>query len=98
MAKSIIQQDDRVCFLCGANGTMDYLHWHHIFGGANRKNSEHYGLKVRLCGQKCHENGPEAVHKNRNTDLFLKAEGQRAFEEYHGTREDFMRIFGRNWL
>lgn len=98
MAKSIMQEDDHICYLCEANGTMDYLHWHHVFGGANRKKSEKYGLKVRLCGQKCHENGKNAVHRNRETDLAIKAAGQRAFEEHHGTRQDFMRIFGRNYL
>lgn len=50
MAKSIMQQDDNECYLCGANGTMDHLHWHHVFGGPNRKLSERYGLKVRICG------------------------------------------------
>lgn len=98
MAKSIMQGNDKECYLCGANGTMDPLHWHHIFGGANRKFSEKYGLKVRLCGQRCHENGPEAVHRNRRTAERLKKEGQRAFEQTHGTREEFRRIFGRNYL
>ncbi|MBP3703704.1 MAG: hypothetical protein J6I65_07955 [Lachnospiraceae bacterium] len=98
MAKSIMQEDDNYCYLCGANGTCDLLHWHHVFGGPNRKHSEKYGLKVRLCGQKCHENGSNAVHRNRKVDLELKAAGQRAFEEVHGSREDFMRIFGKNYL
>ncbi len=96
--KSIMQADYNECYLCGANGTMDYLHWHHVFGGPNRKNSEKYGLKVRICGFKCHENGPKAVHKCKETADNLKAAAQRAFEEKHGTREDFMRIFGRNYL
>ncbi|MDE5588206.1 MAG: hypothetical protein K2J60_03575 [Acetatifactor sp.] len=98
MAKSIMQNNDRECYLCGANGTADPLHWHHVFGGANRKHSEKYGLKVRLCGQKCHENGPDAVHRNAAVSEKLKEEGQRAFESVHGTREDFRRIFGRNYL
>ena len=33
------------CWLCGRWG---WLEEHHIFGGANRKKSEKYGLK-RLC-------------------------------------------------
>ena len=49
MAKSIMH-DGMTCFLCGANGSMDHLHWHHIFGGPNRRWSEKFGLKVRLCG------------------------------------------------
>jgi hypothetical protein len=98
MAKSIMQEDDNTCYLCGANGTMDYLHWHHVFGGANRKWSEKYGLKVRLCGQQCHENGPNAVHRNKETRDRLREEAQRTFEKTHGTRQDFFRIFGKNYL
>ena len=93
-----MQRNDRECYLCGANGTMDYLHWHHVFGGPNRHYSEKYGLKVRLCGQKCHENGPNAVHRNKEVNLALKAAGQQAVEQTHGDREEFVRIFGRNYL
>lgn len=98
MSRSILQKDRTYCYRCGANGVMDALQCHHIFGGANRKLSEHYGLKVWLCGQQCHENGPESVHRNRKTDLALKEDGQRAFEQAHGTREDFRRIFGKSYL
>lgn len=42
------------CWLCGRWG---WLEEHHIFGGANRKKSEKYGLKVGLCGDTCHRNG-----------------------------------------
>lgn len=42
--------DERVCWLCGRNGNGDPLECHHIFGGAMRKKSEKYGLKVYLCG------------------------------------------------
>lgn len=93
-----MQGNENNCYLCGANVTVDYLHWYHVFGGANRKKSEHYGLKVRICGQQCHENGKYAVHRNKETDRRLKEAGQRAFEHEHGSREDFMRIFGKNYL
>ena len=51
--------DERVCWLCGRNGNGDPLECHHIFGGAMRKKSEKYGLKVYLCGDRCHRNGDE---------------------------------------
>ena len=98
MSKSIMQGNRRICYYCGANGAVDPLQCHHIFGGPNRKLSEHYGLKVWLCGQQCHENGPGSVHMNRETDLALKEAGQRDFEKIHGTREDFRRIFGKSYL
>lgn len=98
MSESILQKNRKQCYRCGANGVADRLHCHHIFGGPNRKLSERYGLKVWLCGQQCHENGPESVHRNRKVDLELKEAGQRRFEEIHGTREDFRRIFGKSYL
>ena len=57
----------RECWLCGKNGCHDPLDKHHIFGGANRKKSEHYGLYVYLCHNSCHLNGPDAAHRNLNT-------------------------------
>lgn len=73
------------------------LHKHHIFGGPNRKLSELYGLYVYLIPQ-LHNMSDEGVHFNREFDLQLKQEGQRKFEQYHGSREDFTRIFGKNYL
>ncbi|MBQ7534111.1 MAG: hypothetical protein IJT43_00650, partial [Stomatobaculum sp.] len=60
------------CFLCGRNGMDDPLDTHHIFNGASRKKSEAYGLTVRLCHGRCHQNGPDSVHRNQDTDLMLK--------------------------
>lgn len=92
-----IMHDGEACFLCGRNGYADPLDWHHIFGGANRKLSEKYGLKVRLCHGRCHENGKAAVHKNKAVNDELKAKGQAAFEEAHPDL-DFLSIFGKNYI
>ena len=63
-----------------------------IFGTSNRKNSEKYGLKVWLCrDHHCH------VHMNREAAINLIKIAQSKFEETH-TREEFMAIFGKNWL
>lgn len=99
--KSIIQIE-KVCFLCGSgtpSGFYDGLEEHHIFFGiSNRKNSEKRGLKVWLCGETCHRNGKNAVHKNRDTDLYLKRIGQEAYEAVYGDRLDFIREFGKSYL
>lgn len=97
--ESIIQEK-KECYICGDSGIEDMcgLEEHHIFGGSNRKWSEKYGLKVYLCGEKCHRNGPQAVHRNKETNCRIKKAGQRAFEEHFGTREEFMKIFGRNYI
>lgn len=94
--ESIIQTE-KICYLCGRNGNGDALESHHCIGASNRNNSEKYGLKVWLCGNRCHRNGKYAVHKNREADLKLKRIAQEKFEETH-TREEFIQIFGRNYL
>ena len=81
------------CFLCGRYGLVE---WHHIFGGANRKNSEDYGLVVPLC-HACHNEPPDGVHFNRECMDDLRRQGQRRFETVN-SHEDFMRIFGENYL
>lgn len=96
--KSILQ-DKRQCFLCGSTQLhgWNHLELHHVFGGPNRKWSSKYGLMVWLCGETCHRNGPNAVHKNRESDLKVKRAAQNKFEETH-SREEFMKIFGKNYI
>lgn len=96
-----IMHDGDTCFLCGkkpSRYSLNRLEEHHVFGGPNRKWSEKYGLKAYLCGDTCHRNGPRAAHQCRETMQKLHEAGQQAFEEHHGTREEFIRIFGRNYL
>ena len=83
-----------VCYLCKRH---TYTHEHHIFDGANRSRSEEYGLKVYLCVE-CHETGKEAVHTCARTRKYLEKIGQQEFEQQIGSREEFMRVFGRNCL
>lgn len=82
------------CYLCGR---CTHTEVHHIFGGPNRTLSEEYGLKVDLCVE-CHKFGPNAVHRDPDVMEDLHRQGQEAFEAQIGSREEFMRIFGRNWL
>lgn len=74
----------------------NYLEEHHVFSGVNRRNSESYGLKVYLC-KNHHTHGEMAVHQNKEVDMMLRRLGQQAFEKTH-TREEFMEIFGKNYL
>ncbi len=92
--KKSIMQNGRESYL---SGRTDSLEKHHVFGGANRKWSEIYGLFVYLAHDE-HNEPPRGVHHNAEKDYALKCDGQRAFERVHGTREEFMQIFGRNWL
>ena len=89
-----IMQDEKVCYICG---TPYGLEDHHVFNGnPNRKYSEKYGLKVWLCNE--HHTGNHGVHRDYDAMKWLKQEGQKVFEKEYGTREEFMRIFGRSWL
>lgn len=91
--KTILATEKGTCYLCRHIG---YTEAHHIFGGADRKKSEQYGLKVYLCPE-CHRNGTSAAHRDPKTAELLHKEGQEAFEQTH-TREEFMRVFGKNYL
>ena len=91
--KSVLQEKDDRCAICGSRR---WLEEHHVFFGPNRKNSEKFGLKVKLCHY-CHNEPPHGVHHNRENDLRLKRMAQRKFEETY-SREYFMLIFGRNYL
>ena len=81
------------CELCGQ---WAYLERHHVFGAANRKHSERWGLVARLCPA-CHRTGRKSVHQCRETADKVKAHYQRKFmHKYPG--ESFVAIFGRNYL
>lgn len=99
--KSIIQDESRgQCFLCvllDGDTSRKYTEEHHVFfGTANRRLSEKYGLKVRLC-VKHHREGPEAVHNNQQIRERLCRIGQRAFEKAYPDK-NFREIFGKNYL
>ena len=92
MAKSIIQTEKK-CFITGS--TIN-LHCHHVFGGANRKHSEKYGLKIWLRAD-WHNMANYGVHFNKPLDLEIKQLAQRKFEEKY-SHEEFMKIFRKNYL
>ena len=87
-----------VCWECECTPQQRCLEEHHVFNGPNRRNSEKYGLKVYLC-YVCHRDNKLGVH-GCNTDLRerLQQAGQQAFEDNFGTRDEFMKIFGKNYL
>ncbi len=70
---------------------------HHIFGGANRKRSEKYGFVVPLRPD-LHPNGVQACKDAKMIDDKLKKMAQTYYEEHHGSREEFIKEFGKNYL
>ena len=82
------------CVLCGKLG---YMYEHHIFeGNGRRKRSERYGMTCLLCYH-CHT-GDNGVHMNEKLNKKLKRAAQRKFENEVGTREEFIKLFGRSYL
>ena len=80
------------------SGSTYNLEEHHIFfGTANRKVSEKNGLKVWLTSEE--HRGTYGVHGKfgRDLDIKLKQDAQRKYEETH-TREDFIKLIGKNYL
>lgn len=93
--KSIMQKEKRCC-ICG---TTNNLHEHHVIhGNANRKLSEKYGLKVWVCLE--HHTGDNGVHTNAYLDDELKkqAEIKWLLYDYDRSINDFIKIFGKNYL
>lgn len=92
MTKSLLQ-GGKACYITGARTG---LHRHHIYGGGRRKASEEWGCWVWLRAD-WHNMASYGVHFDRELDLQLKQDCQRAFEALHG-HEAFMAAFGRNYL
>lgn len=67
---------------------------HEPIMGRNRQASIKYNLRVPLCFT-CHRFAHDEPSQEYNE--MLKIEMQRKFEETH-TRQEFIRIFGRNYI
>lgn len=76
------------------------LHLHHTIGGnSRRKLSDKYGFTVWLCPMH-HNMGPESVHLNPKgmANSWLRRMSQDYYESHIGTREQFIKEFGRSYL
>lgn len=91
------------CWACKQNGMKaGKLDRHEVFhedmGGKMRERSKMCGLWVYLCHDTCHQ-GPHGVHADKGLDLWLKQVAQRrAMETYGWTTEQFVEMFGKNYL
>lgn len=93
---SIITNDMEHCLVCG---TTQNIHKHEIFFGTGKRQlSIKYGLVVPLCG-KHHNLSNVGVHFDSMLNEKLHTLGQeKAMKYYEWTTEDFINIFGRNYL
>lgn len=86
---SVFTNDLERCYLCGKKKN----DLHEIFGGRNRLNSIKYNLVLPLC-RECHS-------LNQNNPFFndyWHRQAQLYWEEFIGTREEFIEVFRRNYL
>ena len=83
-----------VCHLCARMGRteMTYCHEHHVYPGKNRKASDKAGFVIPLCPRHHAE-----IHKKYKLMKDVQQEIQRKYEQTH-SREEFMKIIGRNYL
>lgn len=94
MARSIISEERR-CYICGS---VRWIEIHHVFGGADRKTSDKYGLTVPLCHY-CHNEPPNGVHQNKEIRKVLQAKVQKkAMAHYGWDMEAWRSRFGKNYL
>jgi hypothetical protein len=103
--KSILHdKTEGTCFLCkklhddwARKSTTEH---HVIHGTAGRQQAEKYGLKVYLCFQHHGSMTGEDVHRPdlNNYDQILRVIAQKKWEAEIGSREDWIRIFGKSNL
>lgn len=73
---------------------------HHIFynmGGGMKAKCEKYGFIAPLRPD-LHPNGVHAGKDAKSIDIKLKTMSQTYYEEHYGTREEFIKEFGRSYL
>ena len=86
------------CFFCGRTGQLDE---HHIFSGvSNRQNCEEDGIKIYICRfcHLLHDRGVVRINGVEIRESDIKAFGQRKWEETYGSREDFIKRYGKSWI
>ncbi len=79
--------------MCAKCGSMVNLTKHEIFEGKNRQNSMIYGFVLPLC-LTCHR----IIQNDQAFLIKWKRKSQEYFEKNIGTREDFLKVFRRNYL
>lgn len=87
--KSVFTDNLDICYLCGKKKN----DLHEVFGGRNRINSIKYNFILPLC-RECHSS-------NQNNPIFndyWHKQGQLYWEEFIGSREEFIKVFRRNYL
>lgn len=87
---SLFTDDLETCITCGKHAT----DINELFRGRNRQNSMKWGLCIPMC-RECHT----FITNNNKLENKWKILGQKkCMEHYTMTTEDFISIFGRNYI
>lgn len=87
--KSVFTDDLEHCYLCG--NKKDDLH--ELLGGRNRLNCIRLGYVIPAC-RLCHSR----IQDDNEFKMYWAKKVQLHYEEHYGTRDDFIKIFRRNYL
>lgn len=94
---SVFTEDMDHCYFTGS----PYVERHHIFESrkGNRKKSEARGFIIPLRPD-LHPNGAsfQRTQENAGMDRYLKQMAQRYYESHYGSRDEFIKEFGRSYL
>ena len=86
--KSIFTTDLTHCIICGRKKE----HLHEVYSGSFRLRSIKNDMVIPLCFEHHRE-----IHNNIKLSLYYKQLCQKLYEKNH-SREEFIKIFGRNYL
>ena len=93
---SIFTTDLNRCLITGSAKPEHDIHVHHIFGAANKANSEKYHFMIPLRAD-WHDMADYGIHFDEELDLKYKRKCQDYWLRYYGSKEKFIEIFGQWW-
>lgn len=88
----MLQQNEDICYLC--NKFMTVKNKHHIFNGGGYRDKCEQDRLYCYVHPTCHR----YIHDHAMTARTLKQRGQKYYEENIGTREEFIKRYGKNYL
>ena len=86
---SVFTDDLNHCIICENKKE----HLHEIFFGSDRQKSMQYGFVIPLCYEHHNE-----MHRNKDWQEYWHVKGQKYWEEFIGSREEFIEVFGKSYL
>lgn len=86
---SLFTDDLEHCIICKRKKD----HLHEIFFGSNRQKSMQYGFVIPLCTEHHAE-----MHINKDWQEYWHVKGQEYWEEFIGTRKEFIEVFGKSYI